>query len=280
MRVRATVAAVSGAVILSALALPAVAQADVRPGTRTLGSVTSKSMRAQVAVGNDTFSNGVINSGKDIVLGTTTKKSVSVTYTVTSPDGFLNSWVALWQGTDTETITGEIDAPGNSTCTATAADATVYNCKATVAIDASYSLYENGVAGTWKLFAATTDSDDVAQAYDDAAGSAKIKRNAKLTANAAPEPVKKGKTITVTGKLTRANWNTGAYSTYKGQSVQLQFRKKGSDTYTTLKSVTSGTAGALKATTTAKSDGYYRFVYAGNGTTGAVKATGDFVDVK
>ncbi|MFF9772677.1 hypothetical protein ACF1HJ_03190 [Streptomyces sp. NPDC013978] len=38
-------------------------------------------------------------------------------------------------------------------------------------------------------------------------------RDATLSANAAPEPVAKGKTLTVTGKLARAEWETAAATT-------------------------------------------------------------------
>lgn len=38
--------------------------------------------------------------------------------------------------------------------------------------------------------------------------------------------------------------------------------------------------GALKATVTASTDGYYRFTYAGIASTATVSAAGDFVDVK
>ncbi|MDX6311962.1 MAG: hypothetical protein QOF44_1426, partial [Streptomyces sp.] len=116
--------------------------------------------------------------------------------------------------------------------------------------------------------------------YDDALGTAKIKRNSKLTVNATPEPVKKGKTITVTGKLSRANWTTSTYAGYATQSVKLQYRKKSSSTYTTLKTIKSSSTGALKTTTTATADGYYRFSFAGTTTTGTSNATGDYVDVQ
>ncbi|MER7839336.1 hypothetical protein ABTY98_26520 [Streptomyces sp. NPDC096040] len=41
--------------------------------------------------------------------------------------------------------------------------------------------------------------------------------------------------------------------------MKLQFRKKGSSTYTTLKTIKSSSMGALKTTTTATVDGYYRY---------------------
>ncbi|KQX83279.1 hypothetical protein ASD48_08820 [Streptomyces sp. Root1310] len=60
----------------------------------------------------------------------------------------------------------------------------------------------------------------------------------------------------------------------------LQFKKKGSTTYTTVKTVKTSSTGALKTTVKAAADGYYRYSFAGTTTTPAVSAAGDFVDVK
>ncbi|MFD3452433.1 hypothetical protein ACFWVC_09640 [Streptomyces sp. NPDC058691] len=286
---RAIVAAVSGAVVLSALALPAAAQADARTGGRTVTGFTgftgftAKSVGALDAGGIDTISRGVVNGGKDIVLGTTTKKTVGITYTVTSPSGFTTSWAALWQGTDSSTagaITGALGAPTDSTCVATAADPTVHTCKATLPIDTYVDMFHNGAAGTWKLLVLTYDATGEVQSFNDTVGTIKIKRAAKLTANAAPEPVKKGATITVTGSLTRADWNSAKYAGYGSQKVALQFRKAGTTNYVNVKGITATSKGALKTTVKAAQDGYYRFTYAGSATTGPVSATGDYVDVK
>ncbi len=92
--------------------------------------------------------------------------------------------------------------------------------------------------------------------------------------------MKKGKTLTVTGKLSRANWETGTYKGYAGQPVKLQFRKKNSKTYTTVKTVRTNNTGALKTTVKASADGYWRYTFAGTSTTPAVTAAGDFVDVR
>jgi len=107
-----------------------------------------------------------------------------------------------------------------------------------------------------------------------------VQRASKLTVNAAPEPVKKGKPLTVTGKLSRANWEDNMYHGYAGQSVKLQFRKKGSSTYTTVKTIKTDSTGNLKTTVTAAGDGYFRYSFAGTSTTPAVSAAGDFVDVQ
>ncbi len=64
------------------------------------------------------------------------------------------------------------------------------------------------------------------------------------------------------------------------QSVRLQFRPKGGNTYSTVKTVKSDTTGKLKANFTAAADGYWRWHFAGTSTTPAVTTAGDFVDVR
>jgi len=283
MRVRAAAVVLAGAVVLSALALPAVAQTSERPGVSTeLRTFGSKTVLPNDSLGGTEFSNAVVNGGKDIVLGTTTKKSVTVTYTASSASGVALSVAYLWQGTDSSTvegITGSLGTDENVECTESTTQTGVYSCKGVFNLYAASDFQGNGAAGTWKLFLGAYDLYANAS-FDDNVATTKIKRAAKLTVNASPEPVKKGKTITVTGNLSRANWTTGKYAGYGTQPVKLQFRKKGSTTYTTLKTVKSSSTGALKTTTKANLDGYYRFAFAGTTTTGSVSATGDFVDVK
>ncbi|MFF7475012.1 hypothetical protein [Streptomyces sp. NPDC008092] len=266
MRIRPAVAAVSLATGLAALA------ASVTP--------TAALAADRAASSGTVFSNVVVNGGKDIVLGLTTKKTVTITWTATDPDGVVASWAYLWHGPNTDDEDGVLGAYPAGTCVVPAvADPTTADCTVSIAVDAARDLDHNGLAGTWKVLAGAQDrTDDWTET--DAAGTARIKRLGKVTVNASPEPVKKGRTVTVTGRLTRANWSSGSYTGYQGQAVKLQFRKKGSSTYTTLKTVTSGSAGALRTTTKARADGYFRFVFAGTGTTGPATAAGDFVDVR
>lgn len=56
-------------------------------------------------------------------------------------------------------------------------------------------------------------------------------------------PVGKGKTVTVTGALTRANRETLKFGGLGNQSVQLQYRKKSSTKYTALKTVKTDSKG-------------------------------------
>jgi hypothetical protein len=107
-----------------------------------------------------------------------------------------------------------------------------------------------------------------------------VLRYERLTANATPEPIAKGKTLTVKGALTRADWSSHTYKAYAGRSVKLEFRKKGSTTWSTVKKVTSGSTGALSGTAKASYDGYWRYVYGGDSTSAAVTSAADYVDVK
>ncbi|WP_060905883.1 hypothetical protein [Streptomyces scabiei] len=285
MRIRTAATVLSGAVVLSTLVLPGAAQAAEHSGAaRDLRAFASERVQPQDALGGTTFKNGVVNKGKDIVLGVTGKKAVPVTFTAFDEEGVAITQAFLWQGTDssnTDTITGALESDAYPTCTETPVQGGYsYSCKTVFTIDPAVAFKDgNGTAGTWKVFLGAYDLYANAS-YDDDVARTKIKRAAELTANASPEPVRKGKTITVTGKLSRANWTTGKYAGYATQPVQLQFRKRGSSTYTTLKTVKTSSTGALSTTTRAGSDGYYRFVFAGTTTTGSAKATGDFVDVR
>jgi hypothetical protein len=263
MRIRPATAVASLTTALSVSVIPATAHAA-----------------APAAASDTTFSHVVVNGGKDIVLGLTTKKTVTITWTATDPDGIGASWAYLWHGPNTDDEDGILGAYPAGTCEVPAIpNPTTADCKVSIAVDAARDLDHNGLAGTWKVLAGAQDrTDDWTEI--DVAGTASVKRLAKVTVNATPEPVKKGRTITVTGKLTRANWESGSYTGYQGQPAKLQFRKKGSSVYTTLKTVTSGAGGTLRTTTKATADGYFRYVFAGTATTGPATAAGDFVDVR
>ncbi|MER5467967.1 DUF5707 domain-containing protein [Streptomyces sp. NPDC002935] len=283
MRIRATVAAVSGALALSALAVPA-AQADGHISLASLVPTTSKitpftgSSPADEVVGDTQITGVTVNSGKDIVVGISQKKTFTISVTATDPSGIYDGYAMLWHGSDLDNVDGAI-VPDADMGTCTATSDTTGTCSVTVVADPNDNIYANILAGTWKVWAGAVGNDGD-YVITDAYKTARVQRASKLTVNAAPEPVKKGRTVTVTGKLSRANWDDLAYHGYTAQSVQLQFRKKTSDTYTTLKTVKTDSSGNLKTTTTATVDGYFRYNFAGTSTTPAVKATGDYVDVQ
>jgi hypothetical protein len=268
MRNRATLAAVSavtGALALTALAVPSAQAATAGPAV--------------------TFSALKVNSGKNIVVGTTTQVTVTATYTVTKPASLAASSFetgpVLYRGDTLGTDSDDLllgDDPG----TCTASSSTVLKCTAKIQFRPASSSDDdlvNTEAGSWKL-GALAAAEDGGLTWQGGLGTTKVQRLSKLTVNASPEPVKKGKTITVTGKLSRANWETNKYAGYASQSVKLQFRKAGTSTYSTIKTIKTSSTGTLSTTVTASADGYWRYSFAGTTTTPAVSATGDYVDVQ
>ncbi|MBC2904579.1 DUF5707 domain-containing protein [Streptomyces cupreus] len=286
MRIRATVAAVSGALALSAVAAP-LAQADSRDAAsldrpsvaERFGASSAKSAFSTAAVA-PTVSNVTVNAGKNLVFGTTTVKTFNVSLTATHESGIADAYIDLWHGTDVETDVDGYLGPNEDAATCTAVSDTTSTCKLTITGDTYEDLLSNTLAGNWHVTAGVLANDGEIY-WNDYYQTHKVQRAAKLTVNASPEPVKKGATLTVSGKLSRANWETLTYSGVpSGQSVVLQFRKNGTSTYTNVKGIKTTTGGALKTTVTASTDGYYRFAYAGITSTAAATATGDFVDVQ
>ncbi|MGC0402493.1 thiol:disulfide interchange protein [Streptomyces sp. SAI-126] len=284
MRIRTTVAAVSGGLVLAALAVP-VAQADGGGLHKPTAAERFGVSRAAMSAADDdaeppVVSNMKVNGGKAIVAGYTGVKTYTVSLTASHSAGIEDAYVDLWHGRDRAHVDG-VFGPNEQTATCTAVSTTTSTCKLTITIDAGRYLYMNSLAGTWHVTAAAIAADEAGSDYwNDFYGTHRIQRLSKLTANASPEPVKKGKTITVTGKLTRANWETRKYAGYSTQPVKLQFRKKDSDTYTTVKTVKTNNKGDLKTTVKATVDGFFRWSFAGTSTTPAVNAAGDFIDVK
>ncbi|MGX1955315.1 calcium-binding protein [Streptomyces anulatus] len=292
MRIRATVAAVSGALALSALAVPAV-QADEKPeagfsvpsGADVFAAepgAPAADARAARAVETPVIKKVVVNGGKNVVVGTKSKQKFTIAITASSPSGIADAFAYLWHGhiDEVDGFLGPTQEFGNCKVSA---DPTTSTCTVSVTVDPrSEDLYTSGLAGTWNVAAGaladTGGMDDFI--WSDAHAKARVQRFSKLTVNASPEPVKKGKTLTVTGKLTRANWDTKTYKGYTNQPVKLQFKKKGAKSYTTVKTIKTSSTGTLKTTVKASADGYWRYSFAGTSTTPAVSAAGDFVDVK
>ncbi|MFF3415023.1 hypothetical protein ACFYW9_10020 [Streptomyces sp. NPDC002698] len=309
MRIRAAVAAVSGALALSVFVVPgahATGSADHRADiAKVREAVRAASGKTPFtgSTGSDgepyeldlTFSDVKVNNGKPIVVGVSKKVIAPVTYSIRyaasvdiDADDFVIQ-VDLYRGSFANPADMIFDE--EPTCTETSS--TTATCKSMIDLTPGDTLTFNGSATTWwakgiavALNGVNSDGDGgdwskVGRVYQDIPTTiVKLQRASRLTVNAAPEPVKKGRTVTVTGKLSRANWEDLQYHGYTGQPVQLQFRKKGSDTYTTVKTVTTDSVGNLKATMTATVDGYFRYSFAGTTTTPAVKAAGDYVDVR
>ncbi|MFE2291341.1 calcium-binding protein [Streptomyces sp. NPDC059452] len=246
MRMRTFAAVATGALAVTALTVPA-AQADGRYGDITITKVT-------------------VNGGKNVVIGTSGVKKFTVVLTAKDNSGIKDADISL-RGPSFGLLTASTTCKGNT-------------CTAKFVVDPKVDLlYNNGWAGTWYVDA-WVNAKDGDFIWKEKAKSFKLQRLSKLTANASPEPVKKGKTITVTGKLTRADWETFKYKGYGKQPVKLQFKKKGAKTYKNIKTIKSSSAGALKTTVKATVDGHWRYSFSGTASTPAVVSAADYLDVK
>jgi hypothetical protein len=226
--------------------------------------------------GGTRISDVEVNGGKPLVFGTSGSAEFTATFTATDPSGIAGAGLTLWHGA--------YNAPDGlqlSRTECTAVDDTTSRCTAYLYLyDARYVLSGNALAGVWRAEAWASAKDGTGFADRLAAGSVAIKRATALTADATPEPVVNRRTVTVAGTLTRADWDTGTVKPYASQPVTLQWIKRGTTTWTSVRTVKTDTAGKLKATATATADGSYRLTYAGDAASGPITSAADYVDVQ
>ncbi|MGW3816338.1 hypothetical protein [Streptomyces sp. NPDC005046] len=234
---------------------------------------------AGAAEGGVSFTRVTVNSGKPIVIGTTKEVVVPASFRMTTRlkydygptvfpyRGHPDSGDTLHSSVITSDC--EVVDEANGVC----------DFKEWLYIDPRYSDFGNEYAGTWKTAARVFLAGD-AYDTDDKNLPLQVKRATRVTVNASPEPVAAGKTITVTGRVERANWNTHTYQGYAGRTVSLQFKAAGASSYTTVKKATSNSSGALRTTVKATGPGTWRWTYYGNSTSGAKSSTTDYVAVQ
>ncbi|MFF3638726.1 hypothetical protein [Streptomyces sp. NPDC002250] len=234
-----------------------------------------------------TVSNLVVNKGKPVVVGTTAEVRPGFTFHMSLPSGVTADDVTPFPYLyhDTTAAKGAESGgiyTGFTSCSPAGPRAA--DCEGELYIDPRSRLDSNNDATTWKtaVWVRLWDSNEnfKGEEYLTGFSSVQVKRAGKATVNASPEPVAKGGKITVTGRLTRADWVKHTYTGFGGKSAKLQFRKAGTSTYSTVKIVQADSAGYLKTTVTAAADGYWRWTYGETSTTGGATAAGDYVDVR
>ncbi|MFI1251674.1 hypothetical protein ACH4TY_33985 [Streptomyces anulatus] len=229
---------------------------------------------AGAAEGGASFSRVQVNGGKPIVIGTTKEVAVPASFRMTTTKPWkAPGLVFLHRNSGEEQLWHSIET---NDCPNRVGDCDISE---TMYFDPSVWDMRNSEAGAWRVGAEVRFKDGSGD-VDDKGGTVYVQRNSRLTVNASPEPVAKGKTITVTGKVTRANWETRKYAYYGGRHVSLQFKPSGSASYSTVKKVYADGSGTLKTTVTASKSGTWRWAYYGNTTTGPSTSTGDNVVVK
>ncbi|WP_285564864.1 hypothetical protein [Streptomyces sp. RTGN2] len=245
---------------------------------------------AQAADTGITVSRIVVNGGRPVVVGTHDVQEPPVTFRITLPSGYSTAHSSGYTAEpflyhDTTPKAGA-DAGGLHmgiyTCYETSSR--IADCEGTLRIDPYYRVDSNNDATTWKVAVVArlwkTSGGLKAEEFTATSGRVQIKRWARATVNASPEPVTRGKTLTVTGGLARADWVKHKYTGVAAGLARLQFCKKGSSVYTTVKSVRSSSTGALRTTVKASADGYWRWSFGGWDTTGGATSTADYVDVR
>ncbi|MGI8333577.1 hypothetical protein ACRYCC_26795 [Actinomadura scrupuli] len=101
-------------------------------------------------------------------------------------------------------------------------------------------------------------------------------RTAISSFNASPEPVRKGRTLTVSGKLSRYVSSWGAFG---GQKIYVYFQPKGSTTFGYVGVTTTSGTGTFRKGFTAAKDGTWRVAFKATSQYLGVTSGGDYVDV-
>ncbi|MEV6756719.1 hypothetical protein [Streptomyces sp. NPDC051214] len=231
---------------------------------------------AGAAEGGVSFTRVQVNGGRAIVIGVSKEVAAPTSFRMTTTRSWKWPAVFLYRGNST---TGERLWHAIETSDCHAAGAGVCDFNETMYFDPTVWDMRNSEAGAWKA-AAEVSFKGGGGDTDDKGLTTYVKRNSRLSVNAAPEPVSTGKTITVTGKVTRANWETKKYASYGGRLVSLQFKPSGAASYTTVKKVHASSSGALKTTVKASKTGAWRWAYYGNTTTGPSTSAADNVVVR
>lgn len=229
---------------------------------------------AGAAEGGVSFTRVQVNGGKPIVIGVSNEVAVPASFRMATTHKWKWPAVFLYRSGSGDRLWHAIET---SDCNKVSSGVCDFN--ETMYFDPSVWDMHNSEAGAWKVGAEVRFEGDGSD-FDDKGLTVYVKRNSRLTVNASPEPVSKNKTITVTGKVTRANWETRKYASYGGPQVSLQFKPAGTASYTTVKKVYANGSGDLRTTVKASKTGAWRWVYYGNTTTGPSTSSGDNVVVK
>ncbi|QDY77452.1 hypothetical protein [Streptomyces qinzhouensis] len=219
------------------------------------------------------FADVAVNKERDVVLGLG-RAGIRTTFTLYAPLGTSGVDARMWRGSS-------YARPDLSF-----GFAELLNCRGPVeecatSLTLHFKQVRNKHAGAWNLSLTAGNYDHPEQpTVVPQAARFGLFRNATLTVNATPEPVRKGNTITVKGGLRIADWDRGRYAGSPGKEVRLEFRAPNADQYQLVKRVPTDRYGNVTARVKAGADGYWRWRYLGSTTTASVTTYGDFVDVR
>ncbi|MFD7131373.1 calcium-binding protein [Streptomyces sp. NPDC059894] len=240
----------------------------------TLSALAVPAAHADEQFGDTVITGVIVNEGRPVVVGTNAR-TVTVEVTASDPAGLERIDATLYHGTF-----GAPDSTVASTAACGPTTAATSTCTLTFSLTPGTAPADDSLAGDWSVSAYAIAADSDAVFLDDAAGFS-LQRDTQVTVDATPEPVKRGRILTVTGGVRHADWATGTSAAAEaGLPVKLQFRPKGGTAYCDVASVPVAADGTVSTTVRARADGTYRWSWAGSATTAPAVSEGDDVDVR
>ncbi|MFD7879822.1 hypothetical protein ACFV5G_38060 [Streptomyces sp. NPDC059766] len=219
-----------------------------------------------------------VNRDRDHTVGidAARKRGFSVFATFTDPSGVRSVSFELRHGEDPAKADGLM--VGRAHCVKL--NETTSHCDALLTADPNVNLRSNSLAGLWYATAVVVDGDGNVTRKD-GPYLAYLKRNTYMSQTVAtPQPVKKGKSLTVKAQMTVASWDKHKNVPLAGHQVLLQYRKGTTGPFVTLKKIKTDLNGWATTTVKATADGAYRYDFAGTSLTQAAAGSADFVDVR
>ncbi|MER7439193.1 hypothetical protein [Micromonospora avicenniae] len=218
----------------------------------------------------------VINNGNPIAFGASGSITVPVTVQIAEDSGGLATVDAKLRSFG-GLFFAFLDGPAGHNMTCAPVPATMFTCTGAATFGMGY--VENTSAGRpvqLTLDGYAYDSGRYDLLSDPADNVLLLKKAGLVAPDAGSGAVRKGGSLTITGKLTYPDWNrleaggNSFYSlAYAGQPVSLEFKKAGTSSYTRVRTVTSAADGTVRTTVTADASGTWRWSFAGAGVVAA-----------
>jgi len=216
----------------------------------------------------------ITTSSDSISVGTKKTKGVDLDVAVSNACASTKVVLTVSSPGKTRTFTADrTDRLKGSGLNGSSVDVTYY----TVGIDLEPKRLEPTDAGTWHTSAELTTEDGTAtkQGPD-----LTVRHATRTTFDAKPDTVRKGRPVTLVGRLTQADWTTRKYVDKPHDELVLQWRPKGDSQFRDLTKLAVDDGGYWGTSLTLTGSGCFRGVYAGSETLAPVTSRTDCVRVK
>lgn len=243
-------------------ALAAVALAAAVAGTVATTEVPSARAEGR---GDTRITKTVANRGAPVVVGPRAPVDFPIRLWVSDSSG-----VKRFDGFSTFAVANGMGYADLVSSSCKKVSTTMSVCTRTVRIDpAGLAGYDDGsantMAGRWTVNADVAANDGDYWIGDDLTRYPVLRRTSLAISPASATTVVRGRAVTFSGRLRHADWEHQRWVGYGGQRVELRFKKKGSGSYSTVRTVTTSRRGYLSAKVTVNGPGTYRWRFRGTG---------------